>query len=318
MPENYFLKHTFDNFTKMSEALRGWNIEIRQLREGKIHDTLVQLKVRNFFLAYGEFSGLTHQVGDIPPGRTFAFYTGKDSKLIWRKKDVPLNALMLFPLNSKLDVVIKGSKTIIHTISISEEALISRLQKSEREIYNTIVSTKELVSMKLAEMEKLQEVFYKYIQSAEENPDLVHEKNFQVCLNEEFFSALIDVLFSEEKSDYPEVKDRITQAWNELESYIETHKNRPIMLNELSQAVGIGERSLFRLFNDRFNLSPKAYLNKLRLNGVRKDLSQISSAKKTITQVANSWGFWHMGQFAADYKQLFGELPSHTLSKINT
>ena len=28
---------------------------------------------------------------------------------------------------------------------------------------------------------------------------------------------------------------------------------------------------------------------------------------------ANNWGFWHMGQFAKDYRRLFGELPSKTL-----
>jgi transcriptional regulator GlxA family with amidase domain len=26
--------------------------------------------------------------------------------------------------------------------------------------------------------------------------------------------------------------------------------------------------------------------------------------------VANAWGFWHMGQFARNYKRQFGELPS--------
>ena len=32
-----------------------------------------------------------------------------------------------------------------------------------------------------------------------------------------------------------------------------------------------------------------------------------------VVDIANAWGFWHSGQFAADYKQLFGELPSTTL-----
>lgn len=31
--------------------------------------------------------------------------------------------------------------------------------------------------------------------------------------------------------------------------------------------------------------------------------------------VANNWGFWHMGRFAADYRKFFGELPSETLQK---
>jgi len=30
--------------------------------------------------------------------------------------------------------------------------------------------------------------------------------------------------------------------------------------------------------------------------------------------IANQYGFWHMGQFAKDYNNLFGELPSETIN----
>ena len=33
----------------------------------------------------------------------------------------------------------------------------------------------------------------------------------------------------------------------------------------------------------------------------------------TVAEVAGRWGFWHMGQMAADYRKLFDELPSQTL-----
>jgi AraC family ethanolamine operon transcriptional activator len=32
-----------------------------------------------------------------------------------------------------------------------------------------------------------------------------------------------------------------------------------------------------------------------------------------VNDVANRWGFWHMGRFASDYRRQFGELPSETL-----
>jgi AraC family ethanolamine operon transcriptional activator len=34
-----------------------------------------------------------------------------------------------------------------------------------------------------------------------------------------------------------------------------------------------------------------------------------------VHEVAQRWGFWHTGEFAADYCRLFGELPSQTLGK---
>ncbi|RKX41165.1 MAG: hypothetical protein DRP64_11685 [Verrucomicrobia bacterium] len=35
--------------------------------------------------------------------------------------------------------------------------------------------------------------------------------------------------------------------------------------------------------------------------------------KTRLLDAANARGFWHMGQFAADYRKLFGENPSATL-----
>jgi AraC-like DNA-binding protein len=34
-----------------------------------------------------------------------------------------------------------------------------------------------------------------------------------------------------------------------------------------------------------------------------------------VTAVALRWGFGHLGQFAADYRARFGELPSETLRR---
>tara|TARA_Y100000296_G_scaffold75547_1_gene95336 strand:- start:429 stop:569 length:141 start_codon:yes stop_codon:yes gene_type:complete len=40
------------------------------------------------------------------------------------------------------------------------------------------------------------------------------------------------------------------------------------------------------------------------------------SAKNTAhPTAAPDWGFWHPGQFGQDYKNLFGEMPSETVSR---
>jgi AraC family ethanolamine operon transcriptional activator len=35
----------------------------------------------------------------------------------------------------------------------------------------------------------------------------------------------------------------------------------------------------------------------------------------SIIELAGIQGFWHMGQFAADYRRIYGELPSDTLKR---
>ena len=66
------------------------------------------------------------------------------------------------------------------------------------------------------------------------------------------------------------------------------------------------------LVSERFGLGPKAYYSRLRLNEVRQELLA-GSPSDVIAEIANRNGFWHMGQFAKEYRRFFGELPSETL-----
>jgi AraC-like DNA-binding protein len=54
-----------------------------------------------------------------------------------------------------------------------------------------------------------------------------------------------------------------------------------------------------------------AYLRALRLNVVRHELRAVA-ATASVRAIAQRWGFWHTGEFAAAYRRLFGELPSQT------
>ena len=49
-----------------------------------------------------------------------------------------------------------------------------------------------------------------------------------------------------------------------------------------------------------------------RLNAVRQDLKSSEPDDATVAEIAGRWGFWHTGNFAADYSRQFGELPSQT------
>jgi transcriptional regulator GlxA family with amidase domain len=77
----------------------------------------------------------------------------------------------------------------------------------------------------------------------------------------------------------------------------------------------VSERVLHYAFKERFGISPKRYLQAFRLDSVRAELRSADPSVAKISDVANRWGFWHMGQFAADYRRQFGELPSETLKR---
>ena len=64
-------------------------------------------------------------------------------------------------------------------------------------------------------------------------------------------------------------------------------------------------------FRERFDLTPKQYLKAVQLKRVRQDLVTCEPGA-TVAEIAGRWGFWHMGQFARDYRRTFNELPSET------
>lgn len=88
----------------------------------------------------------------------------------------------------------------------------------------------------------------------------------------------------------------------------------PLSLEALCQEIGTSRRTLNDVFQDLMGLSPARYQRALRLNAVRRALRQARPGT-TVQEVATEWGFWHLGQFAHDYRQLFGEKPSATLGE---
>ena len=94
--------------------------------------------------------------------------------------------------------------------------------------------------------------------------------------------------------------------------YLEGHQDEVVTVRDICCDNDIALRTLNRAFNERFGIGPKAYLNRRRLSAVRADILRCPPGT-LVTEIANRWGFWHMGQFASDYRKLFGELPSQTM-----
>lgn len=85
----------------------------------------------------------------------------------------------------------------------------------------------------------------------------------------------------------------------------------PLLVSEVYSHSLASWKTLERGFLECFGISPKKYIIATRMVGARRAL--LASAPDTrIADIANEWGFFHFGRFAADYKTMFGELPSET------
>lgn len=97
--------------------------------------------------------------------------------------------------------------------------------------------------------------------------------------------------------------------------YIDEHLDQPLSLASVCHASYSSPRALEYGFREIFGVSPNKYIRCSRLSNVRRELHCEPQAQGRITQLAMKWGFWHLSQFAKDYYELFGELPSTTLGR---
>lgn len=93
---------------------------------------------------------------------------------------------------------------------------------------------------------------------------------------------------------------------------IHSRLSEPLRLSELCRHARLKIRSLEYGFREVTGLTPVAYIKSLRLNGVRKALRQDVWRQRSISEIAMDAGFWHLSQFAVDYRRFFGETPTET------
>jgi AraC family ethanolamine operon transcriptional activator len=100
---------------------------------------------------------------------------------------------------------------------------------------------------------------------------------------------------------------------SEAREYVLAHRERAVNVPELCERLHVSRRTLQYCFQDVLGMAPATYLRAIRLNGARRDLSNASHDARSVQDVAAAWGFWHLSQFATDYRKLFGVRPSETL-----
>lgn len=89
-----------------------------------------------------------------------------------------------------------------------------------------------------------------------------------------------------------------------------------LRISQICTSLGCSRRALEKNFSKRFGITPKRYIKCQRLAQVRRELlNEDPQDSGSIIELAANQGFWHMGQFAADYRNIYGELPSQTLKR---
>ncbi len=143
------------------------------------------------------------------------------------------------------------------------------------------------------------------------NPLLINH-DLKQKLEEEVAKTLIIAL-----AEAIEIKPQKTQVnrskvLKQAEDFYLSNLKSNITNQELCQELKVSQRSLEYIFKDYYQMSPKKYFQRLRLNALHQELQQ-KDEQGNLREITEKFGFYHRGRLAKDYHQLFGEFPSETL-----
>ena len=299
----------------LREATRGADLEIVQLKPGKLRGSIRHIGIGNIGISTGQFSSETRVRGIMHRERvvlgTLLDSAGRSTQW-WR--EIRPGDVGVFPAHAEIDVV-HGGVTAYLVISIPLPELASMLAGEEHladpVFWNTkgVYHTDPLIGAETLQrlMGIVSGIEHKFIAPSQRAANFL-----QRSIVESFVLALNSTLPPARARSYgdPRTGARLV---SETEDYIDASEGWPVHISELCCALKVSRRSLHRAFTDTLGIGPAAYLRRRRLSAIRSILSRCDTPTISIGDLAFEYGFPETGRFAAYYRAHFGETPSETL-----
>lgn len=161
---------------------------------------------------------------------------------------------------------------------------------------------------------RLREFLMLLLASIKSSPKMLNYPQIRKGMEQEIYNNIILAIGDTGSAADTAIAPSRKAVVDRVREYILAHREEPVTVADLCEALNVSRRTLQYSFQAVLNVNPVAYLRAIRLNGTRRALrAAAGDPSVTVADIAARWGFWHMSHFAADYKLMFGELPSQTL-----
>jgi AraC family ethanolamine operon transcriptional activator len=164
----------------------------------------------------------------------------------------------------------------------------------------------------------LRHLFGEILEEINRRPEVLNSAGACRAMQNSVLEAVTNLCASvEQAKEVPRSEVQHSQIVRNVRQFLLDNNDRAISVPELCTIFHVSRRTLQYAFDRVLGIGPNAYLRILRLNGVRRDLCR-RGTKVSVQQAASDWGFWHLSQFAKDYRTLFDELPSATVKRTES
>ena len=304
----------FTNFEIFTHILNGYDLDLRQIDRGAFSGTLQQIECSPVFINRITSTRRFEVNGSPPPGlRTFGIPTSNCLPFIWRGKYSTGNTIQIYKPDTELEMITHPYFEAID-VSITEDAFNKLNWQWGFPELNKLVGAREMIACDPEIMRQLRNTLQTICSTVENSPELLKQNiNLQDIIKYEIPCLLARALMTAEVQEITSTPAKRAHALKTALDYIRATPHNKISLNQFCFDNNINARTLQRAFIEQYGVTPNSYAKAHRLNNIYKTLSHSNSDITRISDIAKNFGFWHMSQFATDYRRHFGELPSQTL-----
>ena len=307
----------FADFEKFAEAVRCYDVVCRQLGPGKFHASATQVVTENALLSGLSANRGLEAAGSPPQGMlTFGMPTVNCQPFAWRNRKTDANSVQFYRPQTELLVNTHGNFDAID-LSLTEQHLLTVAETLDIKEPEKLICQGRMVNCAEPRMASLRRTSATLIKMVFASALPGNEARTSHLMEFILPALLLRTLEEEHGSAQHSPPRKSLRAFLAAKAYINHNIESPVSISDLCNLTNTSDRTLQKIFLQITGIGPKAYIRTVRLNRIHTDLLNAKPGTITVTDAANRYGFWHMGQFAADYRLLFGELPSETLRKIN-
>ncbi|MEW5420592.1 AraC family transcriptional regulator [Amorphus sp. 3PC139-8] len=99
------------------------------------------------------------------------------------------------------------------------------------------------------------------------------------------------------------------------ERFMRENLDQPIDMGDIIHSSGVMRRTLYSGFRRHRGTTPMAFLKALRLKAAKQALERTPPGRNAVTEIAMTYGFFHLGRFSRDFKLTYGVLPSELVGR---
>ena len=301
-----------EDFDAIADAAKGWDLDFRLLAGGKATGEIEAVATGRAVVQRNRFGWKLLQRGTSPRGyRTFGVGVDADQSFPWCGQSVRDDWLLSFPVDGEFESI---SDESFHSYSLTfDEELV-------RETAQLLYGPPGRESLPAAgafnvgheRLGLIRGILRRIATTSRMQPSPGQARGLSRDIEWDLLSEILQAFAAGREEWKPTGRLRAI-ALKRATAFIEDSGGQSLTVRELCEVSGASWRTLDYAFKERYGVSPKTYLQTRQLNSVRRDLRASGPGEDTVRDVAARWGFWHMSQFASDYRKLFGELPSQTL-----